>query len=94
MAKRGKEQGKESAQGSWDSFFLPEVPCCCYKSTSTLELLAVPSVAGLKNKAYHVVCLPLAGSCSESVPCQMPCQPLHLGPTVSLLCLSLMSLRK
>lgn len=66
MAERGKEQGRESAQGRCDSFYLPEVPCSCCKSTFTLELVAVPSVAGLNNKAHLVVCLPLTGCCSES----------------------------
>lgn len=65
MAKRGKEQGRESAQGRCDSFYLLQVPCSCCKPTSTLELLALPSMVDL-NKAHLVVCLPLTGCCSES----------------------------
>lgn len=67
-------------------------PAAATKSTSTLALPAVPSVAGLYNEAHPgSVCPSLAAA--QSMSCQMT-QPLRPGPTMSRLCLSLVSLRK
>lgn len=65
---KGEGGGQGISSSQLDSFFLPEVPCSCTRSSFMLEWLVVPSVAGLDSKAHPVVCLALAGCCSESVP--------------------------
>lgn len=67
VATRGRRAGEESAQGSWDSFFLGEVPCSCYK----IDLYPGVACSALRGRSLQRgppwVCVPLAGCCSVYV---------------------------
>lgn len=93
VATRGKGEGEESAQGSWDPSFLCEVPLQLLQIDLQLGVACSPLRGRSSPRGPPRLCAPLAGCCSESVSCQMT-QCLGPGPTLSLLCLSFVSLRK